>query len=171
MSEDQDVDIESDFDEDDEDGFGETDSVNTQYMTPDEKRAHHNALERKRRDHIKESFLNLRDAVPSLQGEKCGKGSSISRSQILKQATEYIQNMTRKNGSIQHEINELKKQNRQLEQQVTLYERAHGNSKAAAHSSAQLTPESSSDASDDTVGRRSPRTALSGRAKRMKTGR
>lgn len=35
-----------------------------------EKRAHHNALERKRRDHIKESFHSLRDSVPSLQGEK-----------------------------------------------------------------------------------------------------
>jgi len=35
-----------------------------------EKRAHHNALERRRRDHIKESFTNLREAVPTLKGEK-----------------------------------------------------------------------------------------------------
>ena len=35
-----------------------------------EKRAHHNALERKRRDHIKGSFSDLRDVVPSLKGEK-----------------------------------------------------------------------------------------------------
>ena len=35
-----------------------------------EKRAHHNALERKRRDHIKGSFGDLRDAIPSLKGEK-----------------------------------------------------------------------------------------------------
>ena len=35
-----------------------------------EKRAHHNALERKRRDHIKGSFGDLRDVVPSLKGEK-----------------------------------------------------------------------------------------------------
>ncbi|MEQ2276426.1 hypothetical protein XENORESO_019695 [Xenotaenia resolanae] len=35
-----------------------------------DKRAHHNALERKRRDHIKDSFHGLRDSVPSLQGEK-----------------------------------------------------------------------------------------------------
>ena len=39
-------------------------------MLQAEKRAHHNALERKRRDHIKESFHSLRDSVPSLQGEK-----------------------------------------------------------------------------------------------------
>lgn len=37
-----------------------------------EKRAHHNALERKRRDHIKDSFHSLRDSVPALQGEKVG---------------------------------------------------------------------------------------------------
>ena len=35
-----------------------------------EKRAHHNALERKRRDHIKGSFSDLRDVIPSLNGEK-----------------------------------------------------------------------------------------------------
>lgn len=34
------------------------------------KRAHHNALERKRRDHIKDSFSSLRDSVPALHGEK-----------------------------------------------------------------------------------------------------
>ena len=32
-----------------------------------EKRAHHNALERKRRDHIKDSFTGLKDAIPALQ--------------------------------------------------------------------------------------------------------
>lgn len=35
-----------------------------------DKRAHHNALERKRRDHIKDSFTSLRDSIPSLNGEK-----------------------------------------------------------------------------------------------------
>ena len=40
------------------------------YSFKDEKRAHHNALERKRRDHIKDSFNSLRDAVPNIQGEK-----------------------------------------------------------------------------------------------------
>ncbi|KAH8028442.1 hypothetical protein HPB51_016893 [Rhipicephalus microplus] len=52
-----------------------------------DKRAHHNALERRRRDHIKFSFTSLRDAVPSLQGEKA------SRAQILKKAADYIQSM------------------------------------------------------------------------------
>ncbi len=41
----------------------------------DRKRAHHNALERKRRDHIKDSFHTLRDAIPNIKGEKV----SVSR--------------------------------------------------------------------------------------------
>ena len=32
-----------------------------------DRRAHHNALERKRRDHIKDSFTGLRDAIPTMQ--------------------------------------------------------------------------------------------------------
>ena len=34
------------------------------------KRFHHNELERKRRDHIKDSFSLLRDVIPSVAGEK-----------------------------------------------------------------------------------------------------
>lgn len=43
----------------------------------DAKRAHHNALERKRRDHIKESFLSLRNAVPHLQNGRSGRSTSV----------------------------------------------------------------------------------------------
>lgn len=77
-----------------------------------EKRAHHNALERKRRDHIKDSFSSLRDSVPVLQGEKVA-----SRAQILKKAAEYIQFMRRKNSSHQQDIDDLKRQNSLLESQ------------------------------------------------------
>ena len=38
-----------------------------------DKRAHHNELERKRRDHIKDSFYGLRDCIPSLLGEKVSR--------------------------------------------------------------------------------------------------
>ncbi|XP_029937796.1 protein max-like isoform X2 [Myripristis murdjan] len=86
-----------------------------------DKRAHHNALERKRRDHIKDSFHSLRDSVPSLQGEKA------SRAQILDKATEYIQYMRRKNHTHQQDIDDLKKQNALLEQQVRALEKAKGN--------------------------------------------
>uniref|UniRef100_A0A1B6MNM5 Protein max n=1 Tax=Graphocephala atropunctata TaxID=36148 RepID=A0A1B6MNM5_9HEMI len=78
-----------------------------------EKRAHHNALERKRRDHIKDSFSSLRDSVPSLQGEKVA-----SRAQILKKAADYIQFMRRKNSAHQQDIDDLKRQNLLLESQT-----------------------------------------------------
>ncbi|KAH3813218.1 protein max-like isoform X3 [Dreissena polymorpha] len=115
--EDRDVDIESD--EEDEDGFNSMGTQSsTSYMTPAERRAHHNALERKRRDHIKESFTSLRDSVPQLHGEK------VSRAQILKKAADYITYMRRKNHSHQQDIDELKKHNSILEQQIKSLEKA-----------------------------------------------
>jgi len=87
--EDKDVDIESDAD----------------------KRAHHNALERKRRDHIKDSFTSLKDSVPSLHGEKVSQAKA-SRAQILKKAAEYIGHMRRKNTTAQADIDDLKRQNK-----------------------------------------------------------
>nr|XP_040054942.1 protein max-like isoform X3 [Gasterosteus aculeatus aculeatus] len=109
MSENDDIDVDSDAD----------------------KRAHHNALERKRRDHIKDSFHGLRDSVPALQGEKV----SASRAQILDKATEYIQYMRRKNQTHQQDIDDLKKQNAVLEQQVRALEKAKGNTQLQTNSS------------------------------------
>lgn len=93
----------------------------TQYLTllsdlfiQAEKRAHHNALERKRRDHIKDSFSSLKNAVPTLQAEK-----AASRAQILKKAAEYIQTMRKKNVFQQQSIEDLKKKNDYLDAQST----------------------------------------------------
>ncbi|XP_044128251.1 protein max isoform X3 [Bufo gargarizans] len=94
-----------------------------------DKRAHHNALERKRRDHIKDSFHSLRDSVPSLQGEKVTAYGQASRAQILDKATEYIQYMRRKNHTHQQDIDDLKRQNSLLEQQVRALEKAKSNSR------------------------------------------
>ncbi|XP_014032662.2 protein max isoform X3 [Salmo salar] len=104
MSDNEDIDVDSDAD----------------------KRAHHNALERKRRDHIKDSFSSLRDSVPALQGEKQSV-KQASRAQILDKATDYIQYMRRKNHTHQQDIDDLKKQNALLEQQVRALEKAKGN--------------------------------------------
>ena len=82
------------------------------------KRAHHNELERKRRDHIKDSFSGLKDAIPTLQGDKC------SRAQILKKASEYIAFMRRKNGSHTNDIEDLRRQNAHLENQIRSMEKA-----------------------------------------------
>ncbi|KAL0969153.1 hypothetical protein UPYG_G00223200 [Umbra pygmaea] len=100
-----------------------------------DKRAHHNALERKRRDHIKDSFSSLRDSVPALQGEKVSKQSvkQASRAQILDKATDYIQYMRRKNHTHQQDIDDLKKQNALLEQQVRALEKAKGNTTLQAN--------------------------------------
>ncbi|XP_078515648.1 protein max isoform X3 [Lissotriton helveticus] len=96
-----------------------------------DKRAHHNALERKRRDHIKDSFHSLRDSVPSLQGEKVS--ASASRAQILDKATEYIQYMRRKNHTHQQDIDDLKRQNALLEQQVRALEKARSSAQIQAN--------------------------------------
>ncbi|CAH0391497.1 unnamed protein product [Bemisia tabaci] len=88
-----------------------------------EKRAHHNALERKRRDHIKDSFSSLRDSVPALQGEKVGSALQASRAQILKKAADYIQFMRRKNSAHQQDIDDLKRQNSLLESQKQYLEK------------------------------------------------
>ncbi|KAK6180949.1 hypothetical protein SNE40_008910 [Patella caerulea] len=93
-----------------------------------EKRAHHNALERKRRDHIKGSFHSLRDSVPSLHGEK------VSRAQVLKKAADYIQFMRRKNQGNQQDIDDLKKQNNVLEQQIRALEKARNTGQFAQSS-------------------------------------
>ncbi|XP_008311672.1 protein max isoform X11 [Cynoglossus semilaevis] len=98
-----------------------------------DKRAHHNALERKRRDHIKDSFHSLRDSVPSLQGEKVGKALTASRAQILDKATEYIQYMRRKNQTHQQDIDDLKRQNALLEQQVRALEKVKGSTQLQAN--------------------------------------
>lgn len=105
---DVDIDVESDDEERQSPAMGTSN-----------KRAHHNALERKRRDHIKESFNGLRDSVPSLEGEKS------SRAQILNKATDYIQLMKRKNISHQQDIDDLKRQNRLLEQQIKELEKSN----------------------------------------------
>jgi len=82
-----------------------------------EKRAHHNALERKRRDHIKGSFGDLRDVIPLLKSEKA------SRAHILKSATEYIQTMKPKNQQRRKTIADLKRDNARLEFQIQFLER------------------------------------------------
>ncbi|KAJ8672931.1 hypothetical protein QAD02_004197 [Eretmocerus hayati] len=124
---DRELDIYSDDGEDSDSRRGH--SNNQQYFSQAEKRAHHNALERKRRDHIKDSFSSLRDSVPALQGEKVA-----SRAQILKKAAEYIQFMRRKNSSHQQDIDDLKRQNNLLESQIRTLEKAKITGNFAAES-------------------------------------
>ncbi|KAA8583030.1 protein max isoform X1 [Sebastes umbrosus] len=136
MSDNDDIEVDSDED-------------SPRYHCVADKRAHHNALERKRRDHIKDSFHSLRDSVPALQGEKVGKAQpasppgtrcsgshqstkQASRAQILDKATEYIQYMRRKNHTHQQDIDDLKRQNALLEQQVRALEKVKGSAQLQA---------------------------------------
>ncbi|XP_044294092.1 protein max isoform X1 [Varanus komodoensis] len=120
MSDNDDIEVESDEEE-------------PRFQSAADKRAHHNALERKRRDHIKDSFHSLRDSVPSLQGEK----QQASRAQILDKATEYIQYMRRKNHTHQQDIDDLKRQNALLEQQVRALEKARSSTLQPNYSSSE----------------------------------
>lgn len=52
-----------------------SDTTSEKFDPKADKRAHHNALERKRRDHIKDSFSSLKNAVPTFNGEKVGVDS------------------------------------------------------------------------------------------------
>jgi len=121
MSEDdRDIDVDSDEGDDSDSRLPTNRPIGgNQYYSQAEKRAHHNALERKRRDHIKDSFSSLRDSVPALSGEKVA-----SRAQILKKAAEYIQFMRRKNNTHQQDIDDLKRQNQLLEDQIRTLEKA-----------------------------------------------
>ncbi|KAK9956528.1 hypothetical protein ABG768_014258 [Culter alburnus] len=110
----------------------DSDEESPRFHSVADKRAHHNALERKRRDHIKDSFHSLRDSVPALQGEKQSI-KQASRAQILDKATEYIQYMRRKNHTHQQDIDDLKRQNALLEQQVRALEKVKGTTQLQAN--------------------------------------
>jgi len=138
------MDLESEDDDMEDDELNEKGapgSTSSKPMTQAEKRAHHNALERKRRDHIKDSFSSLRDSVPSLNGEK-----QSSRAQILKKAAEFIQHMRRKNASHQHDIEDLKRQNHILENQKRA--RVSGNGRPMAIDSLDIKKEDLDDLAD-----------------------
>jgi len=85
---------------------------------PENKRALHNAMERKRRDSIKDSFRGLQECIPTLRGDK------TSRAQVLKKTGDYISHMQKKISTHQDEIRELKNQNAQLEAQIRALEKA-----------------------------------------------
>uniref|UniRef100_A0A0B6YS49 BHLH domain-containing protein n=1 Tax=Arion vulgaris TaxID=1028688 RepID=A0A0B6YS49_9EUPU len=122
--EDREIDIESDADDED----------NLQTFSSDDKRAHHNALERKRRDHIKDSFHSLRDCVPH-DDNKTNSSSKTSRAQILRQAAEYIIRMRDKTVQNDRHINVLKQQNEELQAQIKALQKTQTGGKTVLNSS------------------------------------
>lgn len=78
----------------------------------DNRRDHHNQLERKRRASIKTSYNDLREAIPSLRGSKA------SRAVILQRAVECIEELVRLNREHTHCVETLKRQNDLLDSRV-----------------------------------------------------
>jgi len=125
---DRDVDVE-------EEGDLASENSSTAGMS-DNKRALHNAMERKRRDSIKDSFKGLQDCIPTLKGDK------TSRAQVLKKTGDYISQMQLKISKHQSEINDLKEQNSQLEAQIRALEKAKSSfSTPLLHSDSLLGPD------------------------------
>ncbi|OQR70386.1 protein max-like [Tropilaelaps mercedesae] len=125
---------------------GGSNSARTTFANEDEKRAHHNALERKRRDHIKHSFNSLRDAVPNLDADS-GK---VSRAEILKRASEYIKTMRKRNSNHQQDIQDLQRQNRSLEVQINSLQNCRENPHPAAASALAMANLNGATSDDET---------------------
>ena len=118
------IDVESEF----EDSYQSGNSKRTL-----DKRAQHSAFERKRRDHIKASFEELKNAIPTLKA-----GHNSSRAQILKKASEYIQSKRRIDSLSQTDMDNLKGQNNHLEAQIRALERAKNMGDSSHKSAAEI---------------------------------
>uniref|UniRef100_A0AAF5D3P8 BHLH domain-containing protein n=2 Tax=Strongyloides stercoralis TaxID=6248 RepID=A0AAF5D3P8_STRER len=95
--------------------FSDEDNQLTPSSSMDEgRRAHHNELERRRRDHIKDHFMTLKNSVPLLEGEKS------SRAIILKRAVDYILILQSKIKEQQMEIEDLKRYNESLHKSMKI---------------------------------------------------
>ncbi|KAE9552595.1 hypothetical protein FO519_004212 [Halicephalobus sp. NKZ332] len=80
----------------------------------DDRRAHHNELERRRRDHIKDHFVALKNSIPLLEGEKS------SRALILKRAVDYISLLQAQLKESKLEIEDQKRRNDQFRHHAAL---------------------------------------------------
>jgi len=116
--EEREIDVELDEYQEFQDGGDGDSGIDASGGMNENKRALHNAMERKRRDSIKDSFRGLQECIPTLRGDK------TSRAQVLKKTGDYITHMQKKINSHQDEIKELKTQNAQLEQQIRALEKA-----------------------------------------------
>ena len=107
------------------------------HPSDNEKRAHHNDLERKMRVQIKDSFDSLKDAIPTLHGNKS------SWAKILNEASKYIVFLQENNGRNFRDIEDLRGQNAHLENQIRALETARrsGNLSSMAMSQSDLDKE------------------------------
>eukprot|EP01134_Creolimax_fragrantissima_P004960 CFRG4960T1 len=91
--------------------------VDDRFLTKKERRAHHTALERRRRDQIKDKFTELHKEIPALHiNEKA------SRSDILTGASDLIQDLTEKNEDVERDLAEFNALNALLQDQISALE-------------------------------------------------
>jgi len=124
-----------------EDCFGDGEVEEGGVENNAERRAHHNALERKRRDHIKDSFEKLKESIPRISE----KTTRSSRTEILKQATNYIRHIQEESATHQTEISDLRRQNQLLEQQIRRIERLQSSGQFSSSSSNSSTTSNGAD--------------------------
>jgi len=81
------------------------------YDSENGKREHHNAMERKRRDQLKDSFIYLHqtlvDCDPQRRTNADGSSSHMGRATILTKAADTIQLNDRKNAALRRDIADL----------------------------------------------------------------
>ena len=82
------------------------------------RRAHHNALEQKRRGVIRGCFESLRNSVPSLDSEE----KKLSRSGILRETARYIKATRERVAEYQTDIEKLRLQNELLSNELEFLE-------------------------------------------------
>ncbi|KAK6060236.1 Helix-loop-helix DNA-binding domain protein [Cooperia oncophora] len=77
-------------------------------------RAQHNALERRRRDNIKDMYTSLKDAVPDMQNERA------SRAVILRRAIEAIEEKQQQRAELQANCDRLRSETAELEREIRM---------------------------------------------------
>ncbi|KAK5970287.1 Helix-loop-helix DNA-binding domain protein [Trichostrongylus colubriformis] len=109
------MDDESDYDDEQESplssqgGTGSADGVVDDHKR--HARAQHNALERRRRDNIKDMYTSLKDAVPDMQNERA------SRAVILRRAIEVIEEKQQQRAELQADCDRLRSETAELERE------------------------------------------------------
>ncbi|KAI1720920.1 helix-loop-helix DNA-binding domain-containing protein [Ditylenchus destructor] len=75
-------------------------------------RAQHNALERRRRDNIKDMYTSLKDEIPNFSNDRA------SRAQILKKTIEQIQDSNAEVEELNRELKQIEETNQKLRAQI-----------------------------------------------------
>ena len=75
-------------------------------------RAQHNALERRRRDNIKDMYTSLKDEIPNFSNDRA------SRAQILKKTIDQIQESNSEIAQINKELKEIQESNDKIRKAI-----------------------------------------------------